>query len=347
VIGEELGFVGVLCVIGLFFWLTRRIMHIGRQAIALDRVFAGLVAQGVGIWMGGQAFINMGVNLGALPTKGLTLPLMSYGGSAILMNLVALASCCASMSRTGNSCGEGAYEREVRPDHGRRHRGPHLPRPGRGAGPASGAGACIGWERPAGMESQIVPPRGFAFEGIDFAGCAARAWSRWRCCRCACSRRSGRACRWCAGCGPTCWSGWVATSLSQGGMMGVLLGKPLVLHEQNSVAGMANKVLAGHRRPHLHGVSRRAEEGAMGRQSAAHGVHAAAGASATLCRTQRTAAAAGRRWQPGRQGAQRGGAEGAWPCCRSHSGRGSCIRAAPGRSMHCGPDTLRPVSMPN
>jgi cell division protein FtsW (lipid II flippase) len=66
-------------------------MHIGRQAIALDRVFAGLVAQGVGIWIGGQAFINMGVNLGALPTKGLTLPLMSYGGSAILMNLVALA----------------------------------------------------------------------------------------------------------------------------------------------------------------------------------------------------------------------------------------------------------------
>ncbi len=91
VIGEEFGLVGVLVVIGLFLWLTRRLMHIGRQAIALDRVFAGLVAQGVGIWMGFQAFINMGVNLGALPTKGLTLPLMSYGGSAILMNMVALA----------------------------------------------------------------------------------------------------------------------------------------------------------------------------------------------------------------------------------------------------------------
>lgn len=91
VIGEEFGLIGVLVVIGLFLWLTRRIMHIGRQAIALDRVFAGLVAQGVGIWVGFQAFINMGVNLGALPTKGLTLPLMSYGGSAILMNLVAIA----------------------------------------------------------------------------------------------------------------------------------------------------------------------------------------------------------------------------------------------------------------
>lgn len=91
VIGEELGFVGVALVIVAFFWLTRRCFLIGRQAIALDRVFAGLYAQGIGIWMGGQAFINMGVNLGALPTKGLTLPLMSFGGSAILMNCVALA----------------------------------------------------------------------------------------------------------------------------------------------------------------------------------------------------------------------------------------------------------------
>ena len=91
VIGEEFGLVGVLALIILFLWMTRRIIHIGRQAVALERVFAGLVAQGVGIWMGFQGFINMGVNLGALPTKGLTLPLMSYGGSAILVNLVALA----------------------------------------------------------------------------------------------------------------------------------------------------------------------------------------------------------------------------------------------------------------
>ena len=91
VIGEELGFIGVACVIVAFFWLARRLFHIGRQAIALDRVFAGLYAQGIGIWIGGQAFINMGVNLGVLPTKGLTLPLMSFGGSAIVMNMVALA----------------------------------------------------------------------------------------------------------------------------------------------------------------------------------------------------------------------------------------------------------------
>jgi cell division protein FtsW len=91
VIGEEFGLIGVVLVIGLFLWMVRRMMYIGRQAIALERVFAGLVAQGVAVWVGFQAFINMGVNLGALPTKGLTLPLMSYGGSAILVNLVAIA----------------------------------------------------------------------------------------------------------------------------------------------------------------------------------------------------------------------------------------------------------------
>jgi cell division protein FtsW len=91
VIGEEFGLIGVSLVIFMFLWLSRRIMVIGRQAIALEKVFSGLVAQGVGIWIGFQAFINMGVNLGALPTKGLTLPFMSYGGSALMMNLIAVA----------------------------------------------------------------------------------------------------------------------------------------------------------------------------------------------------------------------------------------------------------------
>jgi cell division protein FtsW len=91
VIGEELGFVGVSIIVVAFFWLTRRLFIIGRQAIALDRVFAGLMCQGVGLWMGAQSFINFGVNLGVLPTKGLTLPLLSYGGSGVVLNLVALA----------------------------------------------------------------------------------------------------------------------------------------------------------------------------------------------------------------------------------------------------------------
>ena len=91
VIGEELGLVGVLVIVTLFYWLTRRSFEIGRQAIAIDRVFAGLTAKGIGLWIGFQAFVNMGVNVGLLPTKGLTLPLMSYGGTGILVNCIALA----------------------------------------------------------------------------------------------------------------------------------------------------------------------------------------------------------------------------------------------------------------
>lgn len=91
VIGEELGFVGVVVMIFLFYWIVRRAFLIGRTALQLDRSFAGLAAKGVAIWIGWQAFINMGVNLGLLPTKGLTLPLVSYGGSGILMNVVAVA----------------------------------------------------------------------------------------------------------------------------------------------------------------------------------------------------------------------------------------------------------------
>jgi cell division protein FtsW len=91
VIGEELGLIGVLVVIALFFWLVRRVFEIGRQAVALDQTFNGMVAYGVALWIACQSFINMGVNLGVLPTKGLTLPLMSYGGSALLCNLVSLA----------------------------------------------------------------------------------------------------------------------------------------------------------------------------------------------------------------------------------------------------------------
>jgi cell division protein FtsW len=91
VIAEELGFFGVAAVVILFAVMIQRAFAIGRQAVSLDRLYAALVAQGIGIWIGVQSFINMGVNMGLLPTKGLTLPLMSFGGSGLVANCVALA----------------------------------------------------------------------------------------------------------------------------------------------------------------------------------------------------------------------------------------------------------------
>ena len=90
VLGEELGFVGVTGVLIGYYCFVRRAFAIGRQAIKLDRVFSGLVAEGVGIWIGIQVVINAGVATGLLPTKGLTLPLMSYGGSSLLFTLAAV-----------------------------------------------------------------------------------------------------------------------------------------------------------------------------------------------------------------------------------------------------------------
>jgi len=91
VLAEELGLFGVITVIGLFTFLVFRILLIGRRAENRERPFAGYVAYGIGIWIGLQAFINIGVNMGVLPTKGLTLPFMSYGGSSIVVMCMAVA----------------------------------------------------------------------------------------------------------------------------------------------------------------------------------------------------------------------------------------------------------------
>lgn len=90
VIAEELGFVGVVLVLFLYYWLIRYCFEIGRQAVKLERYFQGMVAQGVGLWFGIQTVINIGVASGVFPTKGLTLPLISFGGTAILSGLVAI-----------------------------------------------------------------------------------------------------------------------------------------------------------------------------------------------------------------------------------------------------------------
>ncbi|HET9113772.1 MAG TPA: putative lipid II flippase FtsW, partial [Burkholderiales bacterium] len=91
VIAEELGFAGVATVIALFAWLVIRAFQIGRESAQLERHFCALTAMGIGVWIGVQACINIGVNMGLLPTKGLTLPFLSFGGSGIVANCIAVA----------------------------------------------------------------------------------------------------------------------------------------------------------------------------------------------------------------------------------------------------------------
>jgi cell division protein FtsW len=90
VIAEELGFVGILLVIALFGVVCGRMFQIGRQALERNMDFAGYCAYGVGLWLSVQALVSVGVNLGLLPTKGLTLPLVSSGGSSLLLTCAAI-----------------------------------------------------------------------------------------------------------------------------------------------------------------------------------------------------------------------------------------------------------------
>ena len=91
VLGEELGLLGVVSVIALFSVLIYRAFIIGANAEKREQPFSALVAYGLGIWFGFQSFVNMGVNMGMLPTKGLTLPLMSYGGGSMIVMCGAMA----------------------------------------------------------------------------------------------------------------------------------------------------------------------------------------------------------------------------------------------------------------
>lgn len=91
VLAEELGLLGEVAVIALFGVLVGRVLWLGRKAYELGEFFSAFLAYGLGLWIAFQAMVNIGVNAGLLPTKGLTLPLMSYGGSSVLINCVVVA----------------------------------------------------------------------------------------------------------------------------------------------------------------------------------------------------------------------------------------------------------------
>jgi cell division protein FtsW len=114
VIAEEFGLLGVLVVIGLFALLVARALRISRDAARAGQTFQAYVAAAIGVWLGLQAFVNIGVNMGLLPTKGLTLPLLSYGGSSMLVTLGWLGVLLRIHHDTQSSGRAGAVPREGR-----------------------------------------------------------------------------------------------------------------------------------------------------------------------------------------------------------------------------------------
>jgi cell division protein FtsW len=113
VLAEELGFVGVVAVVGLFALLVGRALEISRKTADAGLTFQSYLAASIGIWLGLQAFVNIGVNMGLLPTKGLTLPLLSYGGSSMVVTLGVMGLLLRIHHETQMS-GRSAVTREVR-----------------------------------------------------------------------------------------------------------------------------------------------------------------------------------------------------------------------------------------
>ncbi|WP_296278477.1 putative lipid II flippase FtsW [Pseudoxanthomonas sp.] len=140
VIGEELGFVGVCLVIALYALLVGRAFVIGLRCVEMRRHFAGYVAFGVALWIGMQSFVSMGVNLGLLPTKGLTLPLISSGGSSILMTCVAMGLLLRVSYELERTQRQVALRGEAAQGAGEAPRAPAEPRP---ASPALATAAGV------------------------------------------------------------------------------------------------------------------------------------------------------------------------------------------------------------
>ena len=309
-----------------------------------QRPFASLVAHGIGMWIGVQAFINIGVNMGVLPTKGLTLPLLSFGGSGIVANCIAIAlllrvdlenrRCCAGSRHDGNG-----------DDHHGRHRRPRVSRP-RGRGEA--------------RRTRLARV---------LARHARRAWRRGSCRSTASSSRASRsaasAARDCGSswsarsrCSPRCWQsrgssarrapdvvlGFGGFASFPGALMGVACAKPLVLHDAECRRGTREPRARVRRGSHSTGISGRAArtargEGRVGRQSGARRDRRVAAARGALRRPRRAAPAARRRRQPRRRGVERVRAGGARAVAVGRRGRGSFTRRARGISTRCAPPT--------
>ncbi len=265
VLAEELGLVGVMTVIGLYALLIWRTFVIAAAAQRAEQCFSAFLAYGIGLWIGLQAFVNMGVNMGVLPTKGLTLPLMSFGGSSIVVMCVAVGL----LLRIDQESRVASSEYRVTaaaPRHRSQGEGMTLPLATRNsslilimAGGTGGHvypalavaeqlrdwGVDVVWlGTRTGLEARVVPAAGFALDAVKVSGLRGKAvlqrvlapfmllWAFLQSLLIMLRRRPGAV----LGMG-----GYVSGA---GGVSAWLLRSPLLIHEQNAVAGLTNRVLA-------------------------------------------------------------------------------------------------------
>ena len=251
VLAEELGLVGVVLTLALFLALVWRSFHIARLAAEAGLKFPAYLAAGFGLWVGIQAFINIGVNMGVLPTKGLTLPLMSYGRSSLIVALAWVGAAAARLPR--------GHARAARLGHraGRRVSGrPILIMAGGTGGHVFPALALarllreqsteviwLGTER--GLESRIIPAEGIPIEKLSIGGLRGKGALTWLAAPFRLSRALLQALRGhAASPAAAWWWGSGASSPDPGGVAAWLTRCPLIIHEQNAVAGFTNRCLA-------------------------------------------------------------------------------------------------------
>ena len=367
VLAEELGLVGVLGVIALFMALVWRAFQISRMAAQAGMRFQSYVALAFGVWLGLQAIVNIGVNMGVLPTKGLTLPLLSYGRSSLLVSLAWLGVVLRIYHEVQVQL---ALRRDAhagrRPMSGAltasgSRRGPVLIMAGGTGGhvfPALAVakvlrerGVAVVWLGvPGSMESRLVPANGFPIEWVRVGG-HSRQGTR----RPGCSRRwrilkaVAQAMGVLRRVRPRSVLGAGGYVSGPGGIAAWLLRIPLLIHEQNAIAGLTNRWLArlaARCWRHFREASRPRCMRAPSAIRCAPTLRRCPPPQARFAGRERPLAPAGVRRQPGRAAPERRGAAGAGPRRARASGRRCVIRPASADSRRRAPPTPRRRSRP-
>ncbi len=176
IIGEELGYIGVVLALLMVFFVAFRAMSIGRKALEIDHRFSGFLACSIGIWFSFQALVNVGAAAGMLPTKGLTLPLISYGGSSLLiMSTAIMFYYVLIMKRVWKKRRRlhevlDEWSTEAVNGDGGRYRRARVPRTGRCAS-FNGPGWQVRWLGTSDrMEADLVPKHGIDIDFIRISG---------------------------------------------------------------------------------------------------------------------------------------------------------------------------------